>query len=154
MSIANAATCVPQRALLLRAWRSHRISIPAASNAQAKLRVDSILSPDFTLERFSNERAPIQFVQGGFYFHPADQDQSAGPRWGKSHSTAVVSVYGNWRTVVVAFTGEKREEVQSLLESIDGGLWIARDATSLGRESGSISGAQFFQSESNCGSLV
>jgi hypothetical protein len=67
------------------------------------------------LERFSNSRTLTNPVQGGFYFHPSDEDLSPhpseqksltgdpvspGPRRGKSHSAAVVSVYSYWKTAI------------------------------------------------------
>ena len=45
------------------------------------------------LERNQSKRALTKCIEGGFYFHPADEDQSAGTPVGKSHCAVVLSGY-------------------------------------------------------------
>jgi hypothetical protein len=54
-----------------------------------------------TLERFSNSRGVTKVVQGDLYFHPTDEDLSARTPERKSHLSAEVSLYTNWRTAIV-----------------------------------------------------
>lgn len=62
ISMASAANCVPLRVPFEGAWCSHWLTITVASNAQARLRVNSILSPDSTTAAFADKKCVINFT--------------------------------------------------------------------------------------------
>src|ERR1035437_5097864 len=55
-------------------------------------RAPTCLSTDCDM-RLPCKRALTKSLEGGFYFHPADEDQSAGTPVGKSHLAGLLSGY-------------------------------------------------------------
>ena len=63
---------------------------------------NELLNPEDApvLERFSNTYVLTDSIEGGFYFHPSDEDLSLGTPLRKKPLCGVVSVYCNWRTAI------------------------------------------------------